>query len=40
MLYLNSQGIAHCDLALRNLLVSKVKENNETKYTVKISDFG
>jgi serine/threonine protein kinase len=36
MLYLEQNNIVHRDLALRNLLVSKV----DGKYTVKVSDFG
>jgi serine/threonine protein kinase len=36
MSYLEQNNIVHRDLALRNLLVSKV----DGKYTVKVSDFG
>ena len=36
MIYLEQNNIIHRDLALRNLLVSKVND----KFTVKVSDFG
>jgi sugar lactone lactonase YvrE/predicted Ser/Thr protein kinase len=36
MTYLESKNVIHCDLAARNLLVSKI----ENDYIVKISDFG
>jgi serine/threonine protein kinase len=36
IIYLEQNNIIHRDLALRNLLVSKVND----KFTVKVSDFG
>jgi len=39
MLYLSEKGIAHRDLALRNLLVAE-NDTSGAKYIVKISDFG
>ena len=36
MIYLEQNNIIHRDLALRNLLVTKVND----KFTVKVSDFG
>ena len=38
MMYLHEQGIIHCDLAVRNLLVTMGTETE--KYLVKVNDFG
>ena len=37
MAYLHDRNIIHCDLALRNLLVSS---SSDSKYLVKVADFG
>ena len=37
MAYLHDRNIIHCDLALRNLLVSS---SSDRKYLVKVADFG
>ena len=38
--YISSLNIVHCDLAIRNVLVSKNLEENTDKYVLKICDFG
>ncbi len=38
MAYLHEMNIIHCDLALRNLLVTTGTDNR--KYLVKVADFG
>ncbi len=41
MYYLSSEGIVHCDLATRNILVSPSQDSNPfNQYSVKITDFG
>lgn len=38
MMYLHEQSIIHCDLAVRNLLVTSGTDNE--KFLVKVNDFG
>lgn len=40
MRYLESKKVAHCDLALRNLLAAAQPGGAETRFLVKVSDFG
>jgi len=40
MSYLHSQHILHCDLSLRNLLVTNVANDPRKKYILKVGDFG
>lgn len=38
MMYLHDQHVIHCDLAVRNLLVTT--GDSDDKYLVKVNDFG